>query len=114
MNNRARTLKESLESLLNSDSREVRKADETTRVSRKNLRQALLDELSDAGCETKNHTHSKDRVVVDPAVENLMNLAAKIERDRDMEAQQGVGDALTMRPAGDSGSLNSSFKYLEG
>ncbi|WP_280466533.1 hypothetical protein [Nocardia cyriacigeorgica] len=112
MNNRARSLKESLESLLDSDSREVRKADETTRVSRKNLRQALLDELSDAGCETKNHTHSKDRVVVDPAVENLMNLAAKIEREREMEARQGNG-RLSDRMAG-PGDLNHSFSEYNG
>ncbi|WP_280179882.1 hypothetical protein [Nocardia cyriacigeorgica] len=112
MNNRARSLKESLESLLNSDSREVRKDEETMRVSRKDLRQSMLDALADTGAETKNHAHSKDRVVMDPAVENLLNLAAKIEREREMEVRQGNGQ-LSHRMAG-PGDLNHSFSEYNG
>lgn len=113
MHNRSKHLKEALEAALNSD-RPRRGAESTEfRGNRKELRQAMLDNLADTGAETKNHTHSRDRVVIDPAVHNLLNLADNIQREREIESQQGHGGPLTMGPAGDSGSLNSSFKYLE-
>ncbi|RBO88778.1 hypothetical protein [Nocardia puris] len=105
--NKASGLKSMLEQMLNDGQPKPDRSNTRSKGSRQSLRQELLDALADTGASTNNHVHSRDVPVANPAVDNLLDLAESIRRQREAEPGQ-----LAHRIAGE-GDLNSSFKNLE-